>query len=394
MKGAIVGLLFSAILLTLLEVVISFTLPKSRLDQILNVLERDSLLIWKQRPNLKTDFFNEEIQTDELGLRNKINLNKKSKLRMLVLGASPTFGWGVPQDETYAKRLEKKFSNKLEVINAAHIGHSSYQGLLFLKKNIKQIKPDIVSIPYVINDVDRYRFFENSGGPDKSRIQNDNKFILTSNFISKLEIVRLMRTLVLSFRENDPKLIQNDFKFKEARVPFEQYKKNLEEFNELSKVHNFKIIFVKMPVNLPLGPTSNPIEDLTKVSELSCDQKVLKIDLLLKSSSLIPELYHMQAQCFYQLNKVSEAKETLLKLKQIQSHRAARDALQYNQYIESYAKKLNKPLVDIVSVFKQHKGEYLFVDKKMDTIHPNSLGHKLIAEAISKDLEQTISSFE
>jgi lysophospholipase L1-like esterase len=341
-KGILISLVFSLLLLLSIEVSISFLLPQSRLDKILAVLERSPNLIWKQRPNLKTIFFKEEIITDGLGLRNKIKLDSKNKTRMVVLGASPSFGWGVPQSETYAKRIEKYFSNKLEVINAAHIGHSSYQGLEFLKQNIEILKPDIISIPYVINDVDRFRFFEHSNKADHERMAPNSFAIQIVNYLNKFETTRLIRTVLKKLPLSYP-TTSNKAKNLTPRVPLKEYEKNLREFITLSKIHNFKIIFIKMPVNLPLKYPS-------KLSKKN------------------------------------------IELKQIQSIKAARDSLEYNRSLEKIALTNLLPLVDIVSTFREYEGEYLFVDKKFDTIHPNSLGHSLISKAIIHHLEHMLPS--
>ncbi len=391
-KGIIVAFFFSCFLIISAEFLIYCFLPQSRLDQILDVLQRDSHYIWKQKPNMRTDFFGEEIITDELGLRNKVSLSKKDKLRMLILGASPTFGWGVPQNKTYAKVLENEFDSKLEIINAAHIGHSSHQGLLFLKEHIKTLKPDIVTIPYVINDVDRYRFFENTGGPDHQKGSANKIKIQISNFINRFQLTRLLRSIATYVKQRQTHVIPNAFKYKQARVPLDRYKKNLDSFIELSKEFNFKIIFIKMPVNLPIGPNSHELSIFENIIKHPCSARIDLANKLLTTSPLQPELFHIKAICLSQLGKLDKLNETIQQLKKIQSHRAARDAIKYNAYMDFLAKENNLPLVDIVALFNKHKGDYLFVDKKLDTIHPNDLGHALIAKELSRYLRPLIPS--
>jgi lysophospholipase L1-like esterase len=335
--GISISFLFFLFLFAISELMIGYFLPENRLDQILSVLQRDSELIWRQRPHLDTNFFGENIKTNSLGLRNS-EIKSKDKKRMIVLGASPSVGWGVPNNETYSKRIENEFSSKLEVINSAQIGYSSAQGLKLFKGLVEDLRPDIVSVSYVINDVDRLRFFENNGISDDKREFVSPFVVSISNFISNFEVVRLLKRLLsLSKGPKSSKKVELS-----PRVSLEVYEKNLKEFISLSKKYNFHLIFVKMPVNLPT-----------------------KFD-----------------------NKNGHSNYQLI------STEASTHAKRYNNQMEIIAKNHNIALVDIVKRFKTHEGPYLFVDPKLDTIHPNGLGHGIIANEISAYLRGYISSLE
>ena len=127
-----------------LEIASCLILPDSKLDKlegILKVLEENSLLFWRQRPNLNVKFQGVNVVTNSLGFRNKeINLKKDKHIyRIICLGASPTFGWGVNFDKTYPFLLEERLRNtilprKIEVINAGQIGYTTYQGTILLEK--------------------------------------------------------------------------------------------------------------------------------------------------------------------------------------------------------------------------------------------------------------------
>ena len=106
-----------------------------RLQDILRLLQQDSVLFWKQKSNLDTEFQNQKVVTNNIGFRCH-NIKEKNKKRIACLGASPTFGWGVKYEDTYPVVIEKTLKEKnidIEVINAGEIGYSSYQGLNLLK---------------------------------------------------------------------------------------------------------------------------------------------------------------------------------------------------------------------------------------------------------------------
>lgn len=77
--------------------------------------------------------------------------------RVVALGDSSTFGWGVQPAETYAKRLQSMLrarhaSGDIEVVNLGVCGYSSLQGLVLLERVAASYAPDVVTLSYGSND--------------------------------------------------------------------------------------------------------------------------------------------------------------------------------------------------------------------------------------------------
>ncbi len=77
--------------------------------------------------------------------------------RILVLGDSVTFGWGVSQGETFSDRMEPllraRTGERWQVVNAGVNGYNSEQEAIYLQTEGMRYKPDIVLLVYVHNDV-------------------------------------------------------------------------------------------------------------------------------------------------------------------------------------------------------------------------------------------------
>ena len=75
----------------------------------------DSALVYKHAPGLTRIYQGVEVSINELGLRDR-DLTKKheGELRLLLLGDSVTFGWGVPVEQTFSRQLEAILSLRLE----------------------------------------------------------------------------------------------------------------------------------------------------------------------------------------------------------------------------------------------------------------------------------------
>lgn len=75
--------------------------------------------------------------------------------RIIFLGDSVVYGYGVTLEDTIAKKLEKKFGEagqKVEVLNFGVSGYDSAQAVEFLKELGLKFSPDLVIAGYTLND--------------------------------------------------------------------------------------------------------------------------------------------------------------------------------------------------------------------------------------------------
>jgi lysophospholipase L1-like esterase len=116
--------------------------------------DRDSLLGWifpaSSRGLFRAGPHPTPLETNELGLRNPpINLGREPCLRILVLGDSYAFGWGVQKDEAFPRQLEAMIVERypgvsVEVLNAGVPGYGLYQQRAMLERVLSHVELDIV----------------------------------------------------------------------------------------------------------------------------------------------------------------------------------------------------------------------------------------------------------
>jgi lysophospholipase L1-like esterase len=107
------------------------------------------------------------VQTNKTGLRGKdLRPLKKNSVRILCLGDSFTWGWGVNDNEAYPAELEKLLQSRyplfdVQVLNAGVPGYGTNKELEFLKKWGAHLKPNIVIVQFFSgNDFIDNRFSE------------------------------------------------------------------------------------------------------------------------------------------------------------------------------------------------------------------------------------------
>jgi lysophospholipase L1-like esterase len=113
----------------------------------------DDRLFYRYPAHERGTYEGVEIALNELGLRDApIGDKTPGWPRVLLLGDSVAFGWGVRVEDTFAAQLEQLLP--VEVINTGVPSYNTVQELAFLRLHFAELRPDIVILPYVENDID------------------------------------------------------------------------------------------------------------------------------------------------------------------------------------------------------------------------------------------------
>ena len=136
------------------------------------MFEFDPLLTWRLRANLRDTWWDyTPVTTNAAHLRMTRELSPKKGTRIVMLGDSVTFGYRVPiarerqhpgdydhEEKTYPQLVEELLrarypERQIEVLPLACPGYTSGQGLAWLRREIAQLQPDIVTACFGWNDV-------------------------------------------------------------------------------------------------------------------------------------------------------------------------------------------------------------------------------------------------
>lgn len=130
----------------------------------------DRELFWRLHPDLDIEARNYlvprewgepspfTIRTNASGLRMARPLpGGKNGTRIVCMGNSCTFGWGVDREGSWPYQLEKLIVSKLglsnvEVWNAGMPGYTSHQGVRFFESDVAGWDPDILVVSFGFND--------------------------------------------------------------------------------------------------------------------------------------------------------------------------------------------------------------------------------------------------
>lgn len=143
---------------------ISYDIEMWRYARELKIVGRTPGLRFEHRPEQHTRLMGVEVTTNSDGLRYRCVSRQSSPgvYRIAVIGDSITFGWGVPQEQTYPQQLEAALNRlrplgpeqSFEVLNFGVGNYNIADAAAMLEHKVLSYRPDLVIYGAFINDAE------------------------------------------------------------------------------------------------------------------------------------------------------------------------------------------------------------------------------------------------
>ena len=304
------------------------------------------------------DEWNVSVKTNSFGLRDQeytTELNG-SKKKILLLGDSFTFGYGVEQEDTYANLLEKLLGDNYVVINAGYAdGYSPDTEYIYLKEKGLKFNPDVLLLGFFVgNDID------DVGSND---LVGDDKGL-------------------------PKKIVSNNFYIDENNRLRAKYNSSID--------HNESILYkIKLFLNYNLHSYIFLKDKLRPIySKLTKDESILENSIYgNKYGEDLELLWEKTQNILLEMNSImkNQGKDFIIVLipKREQFYEEKDDTYNFsnpNQKLINFGRDNGIPIIDLLPYFKQHPNNFNLYFKKDG--HWNSGGHKFAAEKIYEELEK------
>jgi lysophospholipase L1-like esterase len=166
--GAVSALLTAAVTLGALEVVVrtvfdngmQFDLEMWKYARQIKQLATDPRIGHEHQPGSRAHLMGVDVAINSSKLRDaeRTYSRRDGVRRILMLGDSVTFGWGVRAEETFSRRLQDDFTRAgmpVEVINAGVGNYNTSMEVAYFLAEGHRFEPDIIVLNYFINDAEQ-----------------------------------------------------------------------------------------------------------------------------------------------------------------------------------------------------------------------------------------------
>ncbi len=183
---------------------------------------------WREKPDQDRAVAHKEenttfrVTTDGNGLRPPWHESKEGT-RVLAMGCSTTYGWGVGDSETFPYRLQEHLRSSgktAQVINGGQPGYTSFQGLWLWDELLEREEADVVLLGFVVQDARRAAY------TDLSQALLQNESLSLKSVLYSWTTYRFMQHM-LGHWQVEAKECQQDETECPFRIPPEDYLDNL-----------------------------------------------------------------------------------------------------------------------------------------------------------------------
>jgi lysophospholipase L1-like esterase len=215
------------------------------------LFQYDPALRWDLKPGFEGSYSGVPCRITSYGIRGDpargITDKQEGELRILCLGDSRTFGYGVREEESYPSLLQQTISARLPatqvtVINAGIPGYSSYQGRVWLAEKGMALAPDMILAGFSVNDRRAVEDPEHQDGP----VQFQEKYRSGGwdRRLNGLFLYRFAKKLLLLARYTE----QSSFSILDwrLRVPEDRYRENISEICRMARESSIPLLLLAM----------------------------------------------------------------------------------------------------------------------------------------------------
>jgi hypothetical protein len=205
-------------------------------------LSPNKRIVYELIPNLNTTFGPYPLRTNSQGMRDReytIERPSASTVRIVGIGDSGMWGWGVAQEENYLAVLESNLNHRAggipyEVLNFGVPGYDTLQELETLRAKALKYRPDVVIVGWCDNDWTIPFFLAKPNGFHRKDVS-----YLYELLFRRKEFANLIEPQVDLCTDVDYKRVDPDFlQYTEEKGVAKAFR----ELMDLGRQHDFKIL--------------------------------------------------------------------------------------------------------------------------------------------------------
>lgn len=309
-----------------------------------------------------------------------------SKPRIVAIGDSNTYGWGVAPEAAWVEVLDRQLP-AAAVINLAWLGYSSFQGYQTLLKHGEQLKPELILASFNFNDR-RYVYDDRIDGAEKFSLNYEaSQKRGTYEWLSKIHTVTLMRSAMrrVGLIRPEPVATDADARTLQARVPPERYRENLRNIAQYGRDRNIPVIFLLLKDNPDYTHHIQRGIEFREAGEYDRAVRAFSVALTNQITGTLARKYlALTYEDMGAPDKANYAGRVARQLEPIDGLHVVHLDSEYNKIMLEVGREFGIKVVDARSMLDAHPEQFI------DLCHPDEAGHARIAELMLQAVKEVV----
>lgn len=306
--------------------------------------------------------------------------------RILAIGDSNTFGWGVPTRNAFPEVLDD-LRPDADVINLGVSGYTSFQGYTALLKHFDEVRPDVVIASFSFND---RRVVPSEAATDSHDKFEREALLHRLDFREKIYLYRgLQRVLIklhLMKSAGDGNLTV-DARTAPTRVSPEQYRANLEGIARFCQERQVPLVFIAFQDNP--AHSEHLRAGIAHLKAGRHEQAEAELRIAMNMDNWFSDLARKYLAVVLEQRGATEeathtARLTLPAWKLTHGGRPLRLDSEYNDIVRAVARQYDAVVVEAGQILAQDASLYL------DLAHPDERGHRIVATLVNGVLDRLL----
>ena len=299
--------------------------------------------------------------------------------RVVFIGDSTTYGYGVETPLTFVERLDAALRG-IDAINLGVPGYTSVQGYRSLLRDAVPLEPALIVFSFNYNDR-RYvlRPADVDGSAHFARQH-------TAHMLRHFFVYRSVRRVLIPPDGPEDRAVRLDLLA--TRVEPDRYRRLLEKVAALADAHDADLLFLMFGDNP--AHTRELDRGMARLAGGKLQEGIQDLELAVSRGNDFSDIARLQLAHAYRLaERTGDADSVLARVRPVRSLHGGRplytDEL-YHDIMRGVARRLAVPLIDAAELLDRAPSRYI------DSVHLTAGGHAVVAGILTRHIAERMES--
>ena len=247
----------------------------------------DKILDYKLKPNFSGMYSGMQVKINSEGMRGDEQNYNDEENKILIVGDSVSFGFGVELQDTYSYKIQEYintfYKNKTAILNSSVPGYDISQYRKYLEINVEKIRPNLILLCITLNDINE---FQGTGSESPVKFTKGIRFWLEKS----QQVLGISNSKISMRKAQELTVNQINFYEKENNEALDLFFSEIEKIRDISIRNNVPLNIIIHPYSYQFDKNEKEIYPQSEITKKSRELNIESVDLLPKMKKKSLEL--------------------------------------------------------------------------------------------------------